>query len=282
MNLDYYLSELYKLEKKIEAYYINLAELEINGKETIEYNTSLVELNNLINEEKKYLVFLDKNFEIEEIIKKLNKDKQIEEPILIPLGFIPQCFHIRLLNIFEYINGDDLVSYAKTLKTDINKLILSLLNTIIQNKKYENMKESLIFYKYSLYFMDYDLESKLLLGEESKSITLNARDYRTSSMPSYIYVDKTMLVLESNEFLNILQIPNIENNLTTEIVISTLNLISRLILCEDNTLKMIYPEFLALLESDLTNKQIKELIYELIEALKTLQNNLNWSDNLTK
>ena len=99
-------------------------------------------------------------------------------------------------------------------------------------------------------------------------------------MPSYVYVDKTLLVLESYHFLNYLQtIPNDNQSLDKEAlkIIAIIELFSRFILCEEKTLDLIYPEFNALLESELTSEELKTSINDIKNILNEIKEHIGWA-----
>ncbi len=282
MELKNYLAKLYEIEEQIEAYYINMAELEsLDSLDTLEYNNNLIVLKNLIEKEKEILIILNNNFPINIIQKEINKTKQASNPLPISLGHLTQSYHFRLLNILDDINEDDLILYASILKNDINKILLAFLNNLIGNPAYKNIAEDLIFFKYNLIYMDYYLEDKFLKQIPSSEISLEINNYRTEYLPSYKYVDKTILVLESYNYINYLQaIPNdidITPNKETMIIISIIELLARFILCNQETLDLIYPDFKALHESELTNEFIITSINDIENILKDLKEHIGWT-----
>ncbi len=282
MELKNYLLKLYELEEQIEAYYINLAELENMGySDSIDYNYNLRTLKDLIEKEKEMIIFLNNKFSNAIIKKEINKTKQAEKPMPISLGHLTQCYHFRLLNILEDINKDDLIYYASVLKSDINKILIAFANNLIGNAAYKNIEEELIFFKYNLIYMDYTLEDKFLKQIPNSEIALEVNNYRTDDMPSYTYVDKTILVLESYDYINYLQsIPNdrdLSLNKESMIIISIIELLARFILCNQETLNLIYPEFKALLESELTSEFVISSINDMQNILRELKEHIGWT-----
>ena len=264
MELKANLAKLYELEEQIEAYYINLAELEINGfYDSLEYNNNLRELKNLTDIEKQMFIYLNDNYHMKDIKKEIHKIKPANAPLPICLGHLSQSYPFRLLNIFDDINEDDLVYYAGILKNDINK----------------DIEEDLIYYKYNLIYMDYSLEDNFLKQSFTSNINLEANNYRTEDMPSYIFVDKSILVLDSYNYLNYLQSISDHKYLNQKVmlIIAIIELFARFILCDAQTLDLIYPEFQAMLESDLTSEEVKLAINDMENILSEIKSFIGWA-----
>lgn len=273
---------LYKVEEKIEAYYIKLAELEINKElDSEEYNYYKQIINSLTKDEMNLLKTLDSKdiYKLLQQVKKDNFNKVNGKAIA--LGFINSAYYFRIVNLLELMLGDDLISYAETLKSDINKIIFSFLSRIINNDYYGDIRKDLIFYKYNLIFLNSTNEYDFLLENDTNSVSLETNNNRTSDLPSYKYVDKTILILESKDNFDFIIDGNENfkdnNNEYALMVISVMNVLSRLMLCEEDTLSLIYDELTYLLENDNIHESIKDLVKEMLIILDSIKNNIAWA-----
>jgi len=273
---------LYQVEEKIEAYYIKLAELEIyNQLDSEEYNYYKQVINDLTKDEMNLLKTLDSK-EIYKLLQQVKKDNFNKlNGKAIALGFINNAYYFRIVNLLELMLGDDLISYAETLKSDINKIIFSFLNRMTNNEYYSDIRKDLIFYKYNLIFLNSTNESDFLLENDTTNVSLETNNYRTSELPSYKYVDKTILVLESTDNFNFITsaTENFKenNNEYALMVISVMNVLSRLMLCEEDTLSLIYDELTYLLENDNVYESTKDLVKEMLIILDSVKNNIAWA-----
>ncbi|MBE6154108.1 MAG: hypothetical protein E7163_00830 [Firmicutes bacterium] len=273
---------LYKVEEKIETYYIKLAELEINNQfDCEEYNYYKQIINSLTKDEMNLLKTLDSK-EIYKLLQQVKKDNFNKlNGKAIALGFINNAYYFRLVNLLELMLGDDLISYAETLKSDINKIIFSFLSRMINNEYYSDIRKDLIFYKYNLIFLNSTNEYDFLLENATTNVSLEANNYRTSELPAYKYVDKTILVLESTDNFNFISSATERfkenNNEYALMVISVMNVLSRLMLCEEDTLSLIYDDLTYLLEDDNVYESIKDLVKEMLIILDSVKNNIAWA-----
>ena len=177
--------------------------------------------------------------------------------------------------------GDDLINYAETLKSDINKIVFSFLSRMINNDYYSDIRKDLIFYKYNLIFLNSTNEYDFLLKNDTNSVSLETNNNRTSDLPSYKYVDKTILILESKNNFEFIIDGNENfkdnNNEYSLMVISVMNVLSRLMLCEEDTLSLIYDELTYLLENDNVYESTKDLVKEMLIILDSVKNNIAWA-----
>jgi len=271
---------LYKLEEKIEKYYMVLAKLEINEKkDSEEYNSFVKLLNDLINEEKKLLLTLNRN-DVLYLIDKL-KQENVNTTFPIALGHLNNAYCLRLLNILYLYLGDDLIDYGNVLRYDINQILFSFLNNLIYDDYYKDIKENLVFYKYNQIFLNVNSEYDFLLTNNIHTVNLESNNYRTHDLPSYFYVDKTVLVLESTDFLSYITGVREDfkdlNSSYTLMVISIINVLARLVLCENDILNLVYDDLINLLEDDIIYESIKDLVREMLDVLEIIKNRISWA-----
>ncbi len=284
MNYKTCLQKLYKVESKIEDCYLELAEIEACGAyDEHEHNTIKVRINTLVNDEKKLLELLFNLSDYITLKNQITMDKEAPKEPLISLGHLTNSYHFRLLNILEALSGDELLQYASTLKSDINHIILLMTEFLINNPYYEEIKEDLITLKHNLTFMDYNLESDFLMDIIDFEVELLSKNYRTNDMPSYEYVDKSILVLETINYLETLEsIPEnmISPNIESIVIITILNILARLTLCEERELNMVYPRLQALLESEYTSEIVKTKLTDMFAILNNVKSSFNWSRDI--
>ena len=156
--------------------------------------------------------------------------------------------------------------------------MLNFLNELINNPYYASIRNELILYRYNLIYMDPYLENDFLYDMLSTNISLEADKYRTEELPSHIFVDKSILVLESLDFIEYIRSHDDLNNSSNTyalIVISVINILSRLVLCDEETLNLIYDDLVALLDAEEISIETKNLITSLQTILKNMH--FGWS-----
>lgn len=271
------LNQLIRIEEKIEMGFIALAKLESNGLQaTFEYEDTLKITNDLVGKEKKLLETLSS----EEII---NLRKQVlkvcnNNGTTIALGHLVNASYQRLLNIFNNLLGSEAFDYATYLRYDINQIIFSFLSYLINNDGYEAIREDLIFYKYNLIFMNYLSENDFLKTRNISTINIESKSFKTDYTPDLIFVDKSILILEGREYVDFIEKfdDGLENsNNYALVLISILELLTRLILSEDDILKHLQEDFSFLLNSDSISHEVKNLVNDMLIILDQLKSSIN-------
>jgi len=274
------LKQLVKVEEKIETYYIHLAQLEFQGmKESVEYQDYVKLINDLINQEKSLFASLS-----HEDILSLRKYfqtrcSQIDSPIII--GCLVNSYYFRILQLLNACLGDDSFEYASVLRYDLNQIIFAFLEFLIGNDYYSDIRKDLIFYKYNLIFMNYRSEDDFFVANDISTVSLESKGYRTDDFPASLFVDKAVLVLESTDYIS--SIMGLgedfkDNEATyTKGVVSLLEVIARLMLCEKDTLPLIYDDLMALLEDEVLPLSVKALVQEMLEILNQLKTKFQWA-----
>ena len=274
------LNLLLNLEEKIEQYYIQLAKLEINGQyDSLEYNEKLKLIHDLIHKEKTILSTINYKESVV-MIGELSQLYGQSDNSSLKIGFDENTYYGRTIQLLRDMSGDDVIEYATTLNYDRNKIILSFLTFMIEQDDYQDIRESLIFYKYLLPFMNYKSEFDFLINNYFTNIELEANNYRTNDFPGYQYVDRSVLVLES-----LLDLKDIiastgyvkeEKRKYTLIVIKIIRVLASSILCEQENMTFIF-EDLNIILHDEELEDIKNLAEELIAILERLKNKIDWA-----
>ena len=277
MKLIDYLKKFYGLEIKIEEIYLCLAELEERGFQGgLDYQYYFKELIDNINKEKKLLVDLGTNYRLSDVKKMVMRNKVSSKELPISLGYLTDAYNYRILNMLEALDGDDYLDYVGVLKTDISNIILKFLEHLINNPYYEDLKADLVLFKYNLIFMNVDLENDFIMNNLGASLSLKANNYRTLDLPAYKYIDRSILVLESTDYFTRIIEENEDIN-KSRVLIYIINVLARLILCEEDTLALIYSDLTNILEDDEINEDIKKLFQEMSTILENIKSEIVWA-----
>ena len=144
------LKELFGVLEQIEDLYLMLFDLELkHQKYSGKFRTIIKKLEVLINEEK---TLLWQNFANYEEIK---KDAQLKK--------LSEAGVLRLNNLFLSMSGDAGIEYADALNYDIHRIMLKIIEFIIDNPYYEEVRRDLLTFKYNIIFEDYNIESDFIL-----------------------------------------------------------------------------------------------------------------------
>ena len=167
------LNKLKQIEERIEECYIHLADLENSDLFDSElYNQYIHMLTNLITKEKELLISLDRK-DYYKIKKEIDKDKYFKDSTMpIVLGHFNNAYLVRIENMINALLGDDYLDYASVLNYDINQLLISFLNELINDSYYQDIKEDLIYYKYNLIFNNYRNEEDFFMDKSMEIVNL--------------------------------------------------------------------------------------------------------------
>ena len=183
--------------------------------------------------------------------------------------------------MLDMMTGDDYIDYALTLKSDINQLLLSFLNILTESYDYISIREDLIYYKYQLLFVDILLEDNFIMDSFSSKILLKTNNYRTNDMPASYIIDLALLVLEGNNYIQkVIELPDnfqFSPNLYSSAVIDIINVLARLVMCDEHTLYLLENDFNGLLEENIVLDDVKVLIQEMINILQKLNPGIDWA-----
>ena len=272
------LNKLIDIEEKLERSFIALANLESQGLQlSLEYEEIFKVVYDLVNEEKRLLGFLS-NEDIMKLRKMTSKYCNKSKGTL-ALGYMINTNYERLLNILNKLIGSELYDYALYLRYDLNQLIFSFLEYLINDEVYEDIKKDLIFYKYNLIYMNYLSEEDFLQTRDLRTIRIESKSYKNNFNPELIFVDKSMLILEGREYVDFIEEFGEDfkenSNHFTLVVISVLELIARLVLSEDEILQYLQQDFNYLLESDGVPLEVKNLVQDMLLVLEKLKAHIN-------
>lgn len=269
-----YTITLRNVEERIEGYYLHLATLEKQGLVDSGYESVFQLLNAAIDEEKKVIGFLDSRAS-EELYGEAVGSQDILQSFA--LGHFANAIDSRIYYLSSVLIGDELCDYACYLRYDLNQIILALLNSLIKNDYYAEIRDDLIDYKYNLLFLNIKNESDFLNGN-SGTIAFESQHYDPRNYPSVRYVNQAMLVLEGREYLDRLlsiQESSLDDKSKYALaVISLLEVLARLVLCDKKMLPHLKEHFDLLCYDEAVPIELKNLIQELYAILDSLKDSI--------
>ncbi|MDE5540142.1 MAG: hypothetical protein K2J20_06640 [Bacilli bacterium] len=215
--------------------------------------------------------------------KQIKEYNHVKNPLPISLGYLQDAYYFRILNKIDSILGDTSLYYEQVLRNDINRIVLQFINFMIDNSYYEDIRGSLIAWKYDLAFMNDFSEDDFLSRSDNESVTLDSKSYHTDDFPGHVYVDKCVLVLESIN--NLAFISNAHEDFRSDkdtyvsLIMGIVNVLVCLSICNEELLGLIEDDFNNILDSenDVTPSEVKELIHEMMKILEIIKSKLRWS-----
>lgn len=277
-----YYESLLLIGESITNYYNQLEDLEFDFQQnTLEYQTVLHELFGEITKENSTLEEATTNGHLARLKELLDKDllNKTAPSVILRHG---HANLFRLVNLIETMYKDNTLQYVYALKYDIGYLLIAMIEELLNDEYYSDIRQDLISFRYSLIYCHIDLENAFLdYRLNLNSIKLTAYNRRLN-LPGYRYIDKAVLIGESNESLIYLQ--NVSEFSYSSIkrfnvVISILNILARLTLCDEIVMNSLYKELMDLLEDERYPIELKEEINNMFNVLATLQNKLGITRN---
>ena len=268
-------TKLLSLEKEIEELYLYLVTLEISEqKHSHPYRLVMERINNLTKQESSLLIDAQGDDHIQEV---MNHYSLRELPI--NLGHHTQVSEMRLHYLLQSVSGDVGMEYAYALKYDINRILLKFLECMIDNPYYEDIRNKLIYFKYDIIFLDYNVENDFLLENDYTRVSLDSRAYQ-ENLPSHKYIDQAILIWESEEAMKQVMVASNVNGQTSSyifVVIQAMQILARMALCTEEQLNYVMDDFHYLMESESIHSKTKEIIMELFEIFKEIQTSFYFS-----
>lgn len=278
------------LEDKLEDAYIALIEAEVNGLDTEDYHSIIKDL---VAKERNYFVNLsdDDVYSFRrEVLKKVNKNK----PFL-SLGHLIDAKYWRLLYFLDDRYGSDFFTYANILRYDMNQIILAILDLLIDNEYYQDIRSDLIYYKFNLIYTNGESETDFFKLEDVLEISdgigsgtpreykieFKMQDFKNGYADDLIYVDKAILVLEGKELLwNLESLPEDfrdNHHLYVTALISAIEFFARLVLSDEKVCNYLYDDYKRFMEDEFIPCEIKNLVLEIYSFLESIKGRLGYS-----
>lgn len=266
------INELLVLEAKIINYYFELANIEIKGLDKGEYNEFFCLLLDVLKEEE-ILVDILAEFSYKDIVNYLNLDNVCNLPI--NLGFNRDAVKIRLKNILDVTFSDEVMQYACSLKYDMDKLALKMLDYLINNDAFMDIREELIYYKYDIIATNYDIQEDFLAHLKTDEGKLYNHLF-IKEFPSLKFVENAVLITPCQESINFLSKSYNEKTFNRlDYFLITRNIINILVIMgvsREGILDKALQDFNNLLIDENLDEKIKEYILDLIEIFRKLEN----------
>lgn len=277
-----YYESLLIISKSITSYYYQLEELEHQSmQETLEYQTIFSTLYDEITKEDSILKEIANFGHLPRVKELLDKDlvNKHEPPIILRHGYANL---FRLNSLIESMYNDEVLKYVYALKYDIGYLLLAMIEELICDEYYNDIKQDLISFKYSIIYCHVDLENDFLEHNlNTENIKLTAYKQRPF-LPGYRYIDKAILVEETNRpFIYLENISEFSYSSIKKfnVIISILKILARLILCDEFVMNELYKELINLLEDDAYPTELKEEIQNMFNLLSVIQAKLGIQRN---
>lgn len=261
--------ELMILEKQILDYYMKLALIHQNGKkESLEYQNIFDLLLCAIDKENDFYSTLS----IEDMLflsyfikgkRKFNGESS------------DWCYQRIFAKINHMLNNESYV-YESFLRYDIHQIVFAFIEKLTKNPTYSDISPNLIQYQYQLIFINLFSEEDFIQKKEEMSF--KSKSYVDTHFFASEFVDKTVLVLESTNFITILL------SLTEDFrsypvsiingVVSLMEVLARLVIADDNILPLIEDNLMDILKDDKAAGSVKELIQEMLNLLMEFQEDI--------
>ena len=270
------LTKLKEVEEKVEKLYLYLVQLEISGqKQSKEYRQVMQKIDGLTKVESSLLI--DTKDYYDDMKKEIQLDCFSRFPI--HLGFSTDASTLRLYYLFESICGDAGIEYANALNYDIHRVLLKFLEQMIDNPYYEEIRRDLIYFKYDIIFLDYNLENDFLLENDLTRISLDARALQ-DEVPSHKYIEQAILVWEIEEAIKQIEcIGDISENANNHslVIIKMMQIFARMALCTERELNFVMDDVHYLMENNEIDLQIKTIMMEMAEIFEQIQSSFYFS-----
>ena len=270
------LIQLIDVEEKIEKLFKILVELEIsNQKNSVLFFNTMQQISVLTKKESSLLIeandyYGDMRDELEAYhVKKLP----------INLGFNVNAPILRLHLLLDSICADSGVEYADAIHYDIHRILLKFLEYMIDNPYYEEIREDLLYFKYDIIFLDYNVEHDFLMMKDFTRVSLDSRALK-EDLPSAKYIEQAILVWEIEEAVKEIESVNDINayaHIHSLVVLKIMQIFARMALCNEEQLNYVMDDVRYLMENDEIDIRIKEIMGEMTEIFEQIQTSFYFS-----
>ena len=267
------------VEEEIIDFYLDLAELEIDHVNDLYEREKLIQKIQLLTRKEKSLLVDLMQMPYEEVKARIAEEK-ISQPMLINLGYHHSAHLFRLESMYESVLGDAGIEYADALNYDLHKITLKFLEYIIHLPEFFSIQSYLIHYKYDLISSDYQLENDMFFHRDLTFIELNSRNMKVN-FPSSRFVDYTILVGEAMDMMEqIALVPDNfvdDVNMYVKLVVSTISLLARLAMYDEEQLINIMENFQVWLSGDYVQFEVKEFLYHMVDIFEEIKDSIHFS-----
>lgn len=267
------------LEEEIENCYIKLVESELDNND-VDYEYYFQILSDDVNAELYYYKIIC-NLDYADILnKKIKEELKDTNEFIISLGRHSKAMYYRLKYFIEAASFDDNLDYITTLRSDRTKIMLAMLNKMLENEFFSPIFEELVWFKYNLLYMHPYPESDFLFSKEINT-SLDTDCYRTQDFPSSTYLDKAELVLPSIDALDYIIASadsgfTSDDNIFANITLRLLTVISSMTLCTEENIRSVLFTINDILENPEYSFDLKNLLQEMINILQSIKSNISY------
>jgi len=262
--------DLIIVEEEIEQYFLSLANLELIH-DSFNYNCTLEALNSAFIKENSLLSEIVSLGYLDTLMTELKEKIKDSSYIRIMLKHKFSLYY-RLKERLELFIGGEVFELIYALKANYSRMALGLIANLI-DKVDENIKEYLLFYKYSLIYLNLDCENDLINGENNynqvKLIGFSAKNDFAD------YLDEGVLLSPSKD--NILYLESLvvfaDDEINTgDALVAIIWVLAALSVSSKDDFRL-FNRFQELLDPNSNSEKIIELINLSLIALEQLKNN---------
>lgn len=271
---DYYY-ELLLIAEEIISYYNLLIQNEIKyGIVSVNYQSVYFMLNRAIAREQRLYLEVESLGYIPEL--KVMLDKEFNEQFSSDIVLGGGVSHLNRLNsMMEGRDKSSTLIYASMLKSDINRILFSFLEEMIDNDYYGNIKDDLIQYKYSLIFLNGYNENDFMNGKSLSDLNnLSSPKFR-KMCPGYHYIDEAIIELPSIKALEYLaEVEEVSESRRVKVIIKIINILARLTLGDEKLVSKYYDDIMLLLEDDSYPDELVNIARDMFQIFSNIQSKI--------
>lgn len=270
-----YFDELLLIAEEIVGYYNILMQNEIrSGVSSVDYQSVYFMLGNAIAREKSLYLEADSLGYIPEI--RIMIDKKINDQFSLDIDLREGFSHLdRMRSMMEGRLKSHTLAYVHMLKADINRILFSFLEEMINNSYYGNIKDDLIEYKYSLLFLNGYNENDFINGNNLSSLdNLISPKYR-EMWPECHYIDEAIIELPCIKALEYLaETEEVSDTKRVMVIIKIINILARLTLGDERLVSKYYDDIMLLLEDDSYPDELIKVAQEMFQLFSNIQSKI--------
>lgn len=272
---DYY-DDLLLIAEEIVSYYNLLMQNEIKfGIVSVNYQSVYFMLRNAIAREKNLYLEAESLGYIPEL--RVMTDKEFNGEFSPDIALMGGFSHLnRMQSMLEGMEKSHTLIYVCMLKGDINRILFSFLEEMIDNSYYSNIKDDLIEYKYSLLFLNGYNENDFMNGNNLSSLNgLSSPKYR-EMCPEYRYIDEAVIELPCIKALEYLaEVEEIKSDAKlVNIIIKIINILARLTLGDERLVSKYYDDIMMLLEDDNYPDELVKVAREMFRIFSNIESKI--------
>lgn len=264
--------DLIIVEEEIEQLFLAIANSDLSC-DIIGYRNNLNSLNSSFIKENSLMAEIVSRGFLPTLMTEINTKIKDTSPIRIMLKHKYSIYY-RLKERLELFIGGDVFDYIYALKADYSRLALGLIIKILPQVD-ANLKSYLLFFKYSLIYINLDCENDLINGENTYQKIELLSIANKKNLLYTDYLDEGILLSPSKDnllYLESLSFEDLTSLSEGNALIAIISILASLGVCGKDDIR-IFNRFQELLNSEETPKSLIELINLCIKSLEELKNN---------